>query len=136
MRRLLAYLSVLVIVAAIWFAVTPRFAQWRWDHLVSFDRKIRTINENYERGMGVPRISYPGGCSLFPYSHDVLMIHSFDPLTLVVENSVTGDTIPTQEVSDKVFEFTATELPVKVTVTVVEVLDDGISIDVRVRPCD
>jgi hypothetical protein len=61
--------------------------EWRYRHFVSLDEKIRRLNEspwNMEDG---PRLSYPGGCGVVPYSREIVMIQQFEPLLLAVRDN-------------------------------------------------
>lgn len=139
MRRLVWAGFVLVAIVAILFVflrtcpkTAPRMNKWCYQHLVSLDEKVRRLNEespwNTDEGM---LLSFPGGCGLIPYSEEIVMILSLDPLRLATRDEATGEVDAMAEINDRTFQFIAKHYPIQVTVLVLDVLQDGCKINIR-----
>lgn len=137
MKRLAIILvCIAAFIAVLWVFVSPDLAEWRYKHLVSLDEKIRRLNEespwNIDDIEGGPlRLFYPGGCGVIPYSREIVMIQSFDPLILAVCDGETGEVRTITRTDDRTFQFTSTCYPIEITIIVTEVFPDSISFNIR-----
>lgn len=135
-RVAIILVCVAAFIAVLWVFVSPDFAEWRYRHLVSLDEKIRRLNEespwNIDDIEGGPlRLFYPGGCGVIPYSREIVMIESFDPLSLAVCDDATGEVRTMTKIDDHTFRFTSTYYPIEITIIVTEVFPDSISFNIR-----
>lgn len=76
-------------------------------------------------------LSAPGGCTLVPYSADLVLIESTDPLQFAVVDQTTNDRRLASKRDSQTFSFVCKEYPIEITLTVTEVTAEGCRLQIH-----